>query len=82
MFGHLIEALKYGYPPEGGIAFGIDRIIMLMCGAKSIREVIAFPKTQTGACPLVQAPSKVSEEQLKELEIKTTMPQVSVCEER
>lgn len=69
MFGHLIGALKYGYPPEGGIAFGIDRIIMLMSGAKSIREVIAFPKTQTGACPLAQAPSCVSKEQLQELGI-------------
>ena len=70
-FGHLLEALKYGYPPEGGIAFGIDRLVMLMSGAKSIREVIAFPKTQTGACPLVQAPSIVNEQQLKELNIKT-----------
>lgn len=69
-FGHLMEAFKYGYPPEGGLALGLDRIIMLMCGAKSIREVIAFPKTQTGACPLVQAPSEVSKEQLKELGIK------------
>lgn len=69
-FGHLLEAFKYGYPPEGGIALGIDRMIMLMCGAKSIREVIAFPKTQAGICPLVQAPSSVSEEQLKELGIK------------
>lgn len=70
-FGHLLEAFKYGYPPEGGIAFGIDRIIMLMAGAKSIREVIAFPKTQTGVCPLVQAPSRVSEMQLSELGIKS-----------
>ncbi len=69
-FGHLLEAFKYGYPPEGGIAFGIDRMIMLMSGAKSIREVIAFPKTQTGMCPLVQAPSTVNAAQLKELGIK------------
>lgn len=69
-FGHLLEAFKYGYPPEGGMAIGIDRLIMLMSGAKSIREVIAFPKTQTGVCPLVQAPSSVSEEQLQELGIK------------
>ncbi|CAL7960437.1 aspartate--tRNA ligase [Gammaproteobacteria bacterium] len=69
-FGHLIEAFKYGYPPEGGCALGIDRMIMLMTGAKSIRDVIAFPKTQTGTCPLTQAPSEVTEEQLKELKIK------------
>lgn len=69
-FGHLLEAFKYGYPPEGGNALGIDRIAMLMTGAKSIRDVIAFPKTLTGACPLTQAPSEVSEEQLKELNIK------------
>lgn len=69
-FGHLLEAFKYGYPPEGGIAFGIDRLIMLMTGAKSIREVIAFPKTQTGVCPLVQAPSSASKEQLQELGIR------------
>ncbi len=69
-FGHLLEAFKYGYPPEGGIAFGIDRLVMLMCGAKSIREVIAFPKTQTGVCPLVQAPSGVNAAQLNELGIK------------
>lgn len=70
-FGHLMEAFKYGYPPEGGIAFGIDRIAMLMTGAKSIREVIAFPKTQTGACPLTQAPSAVDAAQLRELGITT-----------
>lgn len=68
-FGHLMEAFKYGYPPEGGIAFGVDRIVMLMTGAKSIREVIAFPKTATGACPLTQAPSEVDPAQLKELGI-------------
>ena len=69
-FGHLIEAFKYGYPPEGGCAFGIDRIVMLMSGAKSLRDVIAFPKTHTGVCPLTQAPSEVATEQLKELGIK------------
>jgi aspartyl-tRNA synthetase len=68
-FSHLIESFKFGYPPEGGIAFGLDRIVMLMCGADSIRDVIAFPKTTTGACPLTQAPSPVGDAQLRELGI-------------
>ena len=68
-FGFLLDALKYGCPPHGGIAFGVDRLVMLMAGAASIREVMAFPKTQTAACPLTNAPSAVAPGQLIELGI-------------
>ena len=70
-FGFLLEAFKYGTPPHGGMAYGLDRLVMLMAGKSSIRDVIAFPKIQNASCPMTNAPDFVETKQLKELHIKT-----------
>jgi len=72
-FGFMMNAFEYGAPPHGGLAFGLDRLIMIMAQRDSIRDVIAFPKTQSAACVMTQAPNDVDDKQLRELHIKTSM---------
>ncbi len=74
-FGFLLNAFKYGVPPHAGLAYGLDRLVMLMAGADSIREVIAFPKVKDASCLMSEAPSEVSEAQLEELALQIAEPE-------
>ena len=76
-FGFLLSALESGAPPHGGIAFGLDRILSMLCGSESIRDVIAFPKTQRAACLLTNAPSEASKAQLEELHLRIRKVDIS-----